>query len=178
VVSPGQELFRLIRQGRLEWRAELTSSDIGQIKNGMQANLTLPDGSNVIGKVRTTSPMVDMQTRNAIVFVDIPAGSAKAGMFARGTFEIGKKEIVTLPAGAVVMKDGFAYVMQVGADGRVKQVKIQTGGRESGNVEIIGLDTAMENNFVSAGGAFLADGDLVSIAGKTTPAITPISKAE
>jgi multidrug efflux pump subunit AcrA (membrane-fusion protein) len=119
-----------------------------------------------------------MQTRNAIVFVDIPAGSAKAGMFARGTFEIGKKEIVTLPAGAVVMKDGFAYVMQVGADGRVKQVKIQTGGRESGNVEIIGLDTAMENNFVSAGGAFLADGDLVSIAGQTTTAITPISKAE
>ena len=131
VVSPGQELFKLIRQGRLEWRAELTSSDIGQIKNGMLANLTLPDGSAITGKVRTTSPIIDTQTRNAIVFVDIALGQAKAGMFARGTFDIGTKQVLTLPASAIVMKDGFAYVIQVDDDGlaktesRVKQIKIQ-----------------------------------------------------
>ena len=183
VVSSGQELFKLIRQGRLEWRAELPSSDIGQIKNGMTANLTLPDGNTIIGKVRTLSPVIDTQTRNAIVFVDIPAGSAKAGMFARGTFNIGTKEVLTLPAAAVVMKDGFAYAMQVGADGRVKQVKVETGEREGGNVEIIGLDVALNSNFVASGGAFLADGDLVAIASKAiNPAkpltSKPISKKE
>ena len=183
VVSPGQELFKLIRQGRLEWRAEITSSDIGNIKNGMVANLTLPDGNTIIGKVRTLSPVIDTQTRNAIVFVDIPAGSAKAGMFARGTFNIGSKEVLTLPAAAVVIKDGFAYAMQVGADGRVKQVKVETGEREGGNVEIIGLDVALNSNFVASGGAFLADGDLVAIASKAiNPAkpltSMPISKSE
>lgn len=186
VVSPGQELFKLIRQGRLEWRAELTSSDIGNIKNGMVANLTLPDGNTIIGKVRSASPMVDMQTRNAIVFVDIPAGSAKAGMFARGTFDIGTKDVLTLPAAAVVMKDGFAYVMQVGADGknvaerRVKQVKIQTGERAGANVEVIGLDAAINSDFVASGGAFLADGDLVTVAGKmpVNANSKPISKSE
>jgi HlyD family secretion protein len=178
VVSSGQELFKLIRQGRLEWRAELTSSDINQIKNGMIANLTLPDGSAITGKVRTTSPMVDMQTRNAIVFVDIAAGSAKAGMFARGTFDIGTKEVLTLPAAAVVMKDGFAYVMQVGGDGRVKQLKVQTGERAGANVEVIGLDNAINSDFVASGGAFLADGDLVTVAGKTMSTAKPISKAE
>ena len=181
VVSPGQELFKLIRQGRLEWRAELTSSDIGQINNGMVANLTLPDGSNIIGKVRTASPMVDTQTRNAIVFVDIALGQAKAGMFARGTFDIGTKEVLTLPASAVVMKDGFAYAMQVVDDGqaatesRVKQVKIQTGSREAANIEVIGLDAAENSHFVASGGAFLADGDLVAIAGKTTNKAKPLS---
>jgi HlyD family secretion protein len=178
VVSSGQELFKLIRQGRLEWRAELTSSDINQIKNGMIANLTLPDGSAITGKVRTTSPMVDMQTRNAIVFVDIAAGSAKAGMFARGTFDIGTKDVLTLPAAAVVMKDGFAYVMQVGGDGRVKQLKVQTGERAGANVEVIGLDNAINSDFVASGGAFLADGDLVTVAGKTMSTAKPISKAE
>jgi HlyD family secretion protein len=181
VVSPGQELFKLIRQSRLEWRAELTSSDIGNIKNGMVANLTLPDGNTIIGKVRTASPMVDMQTRNAIVFVDIPAGSAKAGMFARGTFDVGSKEVLTLPSSAVVMKDGFAYAMQVGGDGRVKQVKVETGSREGENVEVMGLDAAMSSDFVASGGAFLADGDLVTVAGKMpekSMSSKPISKAE
>ncbi len=182
VVSPGQELFKLIRQGRLEWRAELTSSDIGQIKNGMTASLTLPDGNTIIGKVRTSSPIVDMQTRNAIVFVDIPAGSAKAGMFARGTFEIGQKEVLTLPASAIVMKDGFAYVMLVGADNRVKQIKIQTGNRQGEQVELIDLDSivdnAVNNPFVASGGAFLADGDLVAIAGKNVGSAKSISPSK
>lgn len=183
VVSPGQELFKLIRQGRLEWRAELTSQDIGQIRNGMAANLTLPDSNAIIGKVRTSSPIIDTQTRNAIVFVDIPTGSAKAGMFARGTFNISTKEVLTLPATAVVMKDGFAYVMQVDANDRVKQLKVQTGSREGTNVEIIGLDAVANSNFVASGGAFLADGDLVAIAGRTInsakpPTSMPIGKKE
>ena len=180
VVSPGQELFKLIRQGRLEWRAELTSSDINQIKNGMTANLTLPDGNTITGKVRMTSPIIDTQTRNAIVFVDIAASQAKAGMFARGTFDIGTKEVLTLPAAAIVMKDGFAYTMQVTTDGRVKQLKIQTGEREGTNVEVMGLDAAINSDFVASGGAFLADGDLVTVAGKmpVNAGSKPISKAE
>ena len=183
VVSPGQELFKLIRQGRLEWRAELTSQDIGLIKNGLEAKLTLPDGNTITGKVRTSSPIIDTQTRNAIVFVTIPAGSAKAGMFARGTFNIGTKEVLTLPATAVVLKDGFAYVMLVNADKRVQQVKIQTGERKGAIVEVIEMDAAINNEFVASGGAFLADGDLVAIAGRTVNsdkplASKPLSKSE
>ena len=175
VVSPGQELFKLIRQGRLEWRAELTSQDIGLIKNGLEAKLTLPDGNTITGKVRTSSPIIDTQTRNAIVFVTIPAGSAKAGMFARGTFNIGTKEVLTLPATAVVLKDGFAYVMLVNADKRVQQVKIQTGEREGAIVEVIEMDAAINNEFVASGGAFLADGDLVAIAGRTVNSAKPLA---
>ena len=175
VVSPGQELFKLIRQGRLEWRAELTSQDIGLIKNGLEAKLTLPDGNTITGKVRTSSPIIDTQTRNAIVYVTIPTGSAKAGMFARGTFNIGTKEVLTLPATAVVLKDGFAYVMLVNADKRVQQVKIQTGEREGAIVEVIEMDAAINNEFVASGGAFLADGDLVAIAGRTVNSAKPLA---
>jgi RND family efflux transporter MFP subunit len=176
VVSPGQELFKLIRQGRLEWRAELTSSKIGAIKQGLNANLTMPSGEQVVGKVRMVSPMVDTQTRNAMVFVDLPANNQiKSGMFARGSFEIGENESVTLPASALVLRDGFAYLMQIDNQNQsdkqihVKQIKVQMGKRVGDMVEIMGLENSMNHDFVAKGGAFLADGDAVNVVGNTAP---------
>jgi HlyD family secretion protein len=184
VASAGQELFRLIRQGRLEWRADLTSSDISAIKQGMATDLTMPDGSKVEGKVRMVSPMVDAQTRNAMVYVDLPnttlpsSGQIKAGMFARGNFDLGEKEVITLPATALILRDGFAYVMQIDGQSvtkemRVKQLKVQAGSRVGDKVEILGLEDAMNSEFVATGGAFLSDGDIVSIVGKNAPAANP-----
>lgn len=170
VYSAGQELFRLIRKGRIEWRADLTSADISNIKTGMETQITLPDGSKTHGKVRTIAPSVDAKTRNALVYVDIPAGSAKIGMFARGEFVIGETNSLTLPNTAIVMRDGFAYVMQVETDNKVKQnsvkqIKVQLGQRKDDQVEILNLDETSAN-FVESGGAFLADGDSVRVINK------------
>jgi HlyD family secretion protein len=177
VVSPGQELFRLIRQGRLEWRAELTSSDISAIRHGMLANLTMPDGNKVVGKVRMVSPMVDAQTRNAMVYVDLPSTSQpnsysqqiKVGMYARGSFELGEKESITLPASALVLRDGFAYLMQVDNQNRIKQIKVEVGKRVGSMVEVMGLEDQMNYDFVATGGAFLSDGDMVNVIKNTAP---------
>lgn len=164
VYGAGQELFRLIRKSRIEWRAELPSADISRIKAGMQTNITLPDGSTTTGKVRTTAPSVDSKTRNAIVYVDIPAGSAKIGMFARGEFIIGETNSLTLPYSAIVMRDGFAYIMQV-ENNKIKQIKVQLGQRKDERVEIINLNLP-EARFVESGGAFLTDGDSVRVVSK------------
>jgi RND family efflux transporter MFP subunit len=165
VYAAGQELFRLIRKSRIEWRADLTSADISHIKSGMKTQITLPDGSKTEGKVRTVAPSVDAKTRNALVFVDIPAGSAKIGMFARGDFVIGETNSLTLPNTAIVMRDGFAYVMQVEVNNKIKQIKVQLGQRKGDLVEIIDLK-ATNANFVESGGAFLADGDTVRVINK------------
>ena len=170
VVSAGQELFKLVRQGRLEWRAELTSADVSNIKTGMTANITLPNGDAVIGTVRAISPVVDAATRNAIVFVDVPASSAKAGMFARGHFELGVTSAYTLPANAVVMRDGFSYVMQVTADKHIRQLKIETGQRKDDRIEILNLP-ATDDDFVASGGAFLTDGDAVNVLKNSTTSL-------
>ncbi|MGE5385125.1 MAG: efflux RND transporter periplasmic adaptor subunit, partial [Betaproteobacteria bacterium] len=85
VLPAGQELFRIIRQGRLEWRAEVNAADISRIKPGMAALVTPPGGTPIRGTVRALAPTIDPQTRNGIVYVDLPnAGAARAGMFARG----------------------------------------------------------------------------------------------
>ena len=162
VASAGQELFRLVRQGRLEWRAELTSAEVSKIKVGMIAELILPDGNLLKGKVRAVAPSIDSQTRNALVYVDINSDSAKAGMYARGKFMIASTDALTLPATAIVIRDGFNYLMEVEADLHVKQIKVKTGRRVGDAVEVLDL-TDTGANFVASGGAFLADGDTVRV---------------
>ena len=66
VVGAGSELFRMIRQGRLEWRAEVTSSELASIAAGQAVSVTSATGAAVQGKVRTVAPTVDAQTRNAL----------------------------------------------------------------------------------------------------------------
>ena len=166
VVSAGTELFRLIRQSRLEWRAEVISSDLPKIKIGMLANIIAADGSRLTGKVRKISPMVDMQTRNTIVYVDLPANSVKAGMFAKGDFAMGQSNTLSVPQQALMLRDGFNYVFVVknmkNQQAKVAQIKVQTGKRFGNLVEVVSGLTANQN-IVASGGAFLSDNDMVKV---------------
>ncbi len=55
------------------------------------------------GEVRMVAPTVDPQTRNALVYVDLPARQRRRapGMFARGEFELGAEAALTVPQAAV-----------------------------------------------------------------------------
>ena len=163
VLPAGQELFRLIRQGRLEWRAEVPSSDLAQIKPGARVKVTPAGGEPIAGIVRMVAPTVDPQTRNGIVYVDLPApGSARAGMFARGQFEVGSATALTLPQSAVQLREGFSYVFKVGTDNKVTQTKIDTGRRFGERIEVSG-GLGADARVVAMGGGFLAEGDTVRI---------------
>jgi HlyD family secretion protein len=166
LAQQGQELFRLVRGGRLEWRAEVTATDLDRVRPGMVATLTSPAGALIQGRVRTVAPTVDPQTRTAIVYVDLPpsalAAGARAGMFARGQFELTATGALTLPQTAVLLRDGFNYVYRVEPHNRVTQVKVEVGRRLGERVEIIeGVTPGMR--VVDSGVGFLADGDLVRI---------------
>ena len=161
VVPSGTELFRLIRQGRLEWRAEVTSSELGRLPVGTAVTLTAANGAQVTGKVRTLAPTVDVQTRAALVYVDLPTGAAvKAGMFAKGEFTLGMSGALTVPQQAVVVRDGFSYVFRLNTDSRVSQLKVQAGRRLGDRVEVLDGLTP-ETVLVVSGAGFLNDGDLV-----------------
>jgi len=163
VLPAGQELFRMIRQGRLEWRAEVAAADMAALKPGMAALVTAGHGAAIRGKVRMVAPTVDSQTRNGIVYVDLPTGGdARAGMFARGEFEIGTGSGMTLPQSAVLLRDGFSTVLRVGPDSKVAQVKVSVGRRVGDRIEITGGLTA-DARVVSSGAGFLTDGDTVRV---------------
>ena len=163
VVPAGAELFRLIRGGRLEWRAEVAASELAQIRTGQPVRVTAAGGAPVQGKVRMVAPTVDAATRNGLVYVDLPqAGAIKAGMFARGEFETGSSSALTLPQSAVLLRDGFSYVFKLGADNKVAQAKVSVGRRVGDRIEITGgLDA--NARVVASGAGFLADGDTVRV---------------
>jgi HlyD family secretion protein len=163
VVQPGTELLRLVRQGRVEWRAEVTADQLAQIQPGQEAELTLPGGETLVGKVRVLAPTLDDKTRFGLVYVDLPAGGpARPGMFARGSIRLGRRDALTLPESAVVLRDGNSYAFALGPGNRVAQLKLKTGRRSDGWVEILaGLEP--DAQVVERGGAFLNDGDLVRV---------------
>ena len=175
VAGPG-DLFRLIRQGRLEWRAEVTSSELARVQPGAEVFVTAPGGAVARARVRMIGPTVDAQTRAGLVYVDLlgmregeklALGAAfKPGMFAKGDFVFGNSSALTIPQQAVVVRDGFSYCFVVGADGRVAQRKISVGRRSSaqdgGVVEVLsGLEPGVQ--VVAGGAGFLNDGDLVKV---------------
>ncbi len=170
VVGSGTELFRLIRGGRLEWRAEVTSSELARLTAGTPASIVAANGVALKGRVRMIAPTVDPQTRSALVYVDLPGTAGKsgglqlpvqAGMFAKGEFDLGSSTALTIPQQSVVIRDGFSYVFALGADQHVRQIKVQTGRRLGDRIEVsAGIPADAE--LVASGAGFLNDGDLVS----------------
>ncbi len=174
VVPAGSELFRMIRQGRLEWRAEVISAELGRIQPGMAVNVVAANGSTLTGKVRVIAPTVDLQTRTALVYVDLQPASgktapARAGMFGRGDFALGNSNALTVPQQAVVVRDGFSYVFRLNADRHVSQLKVTPGRRLAERIELLDGVTP-EMALVVTGAGFLNDGDLVSQVSATVPA--------
>jgi RND family efflux transporter MFP subunit len=166
VVAAGTELFKLIRQGRLEWRAEVTSAELGRIAVGTPAVVQSASGAQVQGTVRSIAPTVDPQTRNALVYVDIPNvlqnTGIKAGMFANGEFQLGRSNALTVPQAAIVPRDGFNHLLLLQPDNRVSQQKIETGRRVGERVEIL-TKLPADAQVVVQGAGFLNDGDLVRV---------------
>ncbi|MCU4408246.1 efflux RND transporter periplasmic adaptor subunit [Acinetobacter junii] len=165
LAQTGQELFRLIRDHRLEWRAEVTTTDLYKLKQGMTAHVISPDPSQpkVTGQVRMIAPVIDPQTRYGLVYVDLPTTQAiRMGMFVKGEFDLGEKTAITIPQTALLLRDGFSYVFVLDQNNCVTQKKVTTGRRQNDRVEI--LDLPLNVKVVSSGTGFLTDGDLVNVA--------------
>lgn len=169
VAAEGQELFRLIRQNRLEWRAEVTAAELPKLKVGVVADVEIPGTGKAVGKLRAIGPTLDDQSRNALVYVDLPDAARlgfRPGMFARGEFQLGAQDALTVPQTALSMREGFSYVFRLhdesGGVARAEQVKVSLGRRSGDWVEISeGLQPS--DQLVAAGASFLADGDTVRI---------------
>jgi RND family efflux transporter MFP subunit len=163
VAGAGQELFRLVRQSRMEWRAEVTPAEVGRIKPGQLVEVTAASGAQVKGTVRAIAPIADPQTRNVLVFADLPRhNDLKAGTFARGQFLLGQSQALTVPAQSIVVRDGHNYVFVIGADSKASQRKVETGRRVGERVELLAGLKAEEAVAVQGAG-FLNEGDLVKV---------------
>ncbi len=167
VVAAGAELLSLIRDGRLEWRAELPEADLILMAPGAKARLVGPDGAAVEGTVRAVSPALDARSRTGTVYVDLPApGALRAGMYAQGDLLLGAQPARTLPDQAIVERDGYRYVFVLGEGNVVAQRRVTLGARQDRLVAIVDGVQADERVVVEGAG-FLSDGDRVRVVAAT-----------
>lgn len=170
VVSAGAELLRLIRQGRLEWRAELAEADLARVRVGTPVELVASGGQTIAGKVRAVSPAISPDTRTGLLYADLDTtGELRAGMFMQGRIMLGSAESTVLPRESIVVRDGYPYVFvaspraDAGNGERlldVKQRRITVGAQQDDYTVITaGLEPA--ERVVVRGAAFLGDGDVV-----------------
>jgi RND family efflux transporter MFP subunit len=167
VAQLGDELFRLIRQSRLEWRGELTAPQLARVAVGADVELVLPNGTRTTARVRQVAPTLSETSRLAMVYADLPeSSSARAGMYAEGTVLLEPTAAVVVPATSVVIRDGRSYVFVLdgaGETARVAAVAVQVGRRIGDRVEIR-AGIAPGARVVAQGAGFLNDGDVVRVA--------------
>jgi RND family efflux transporter MFP subunit len=166
VVNIGTELFQLMRQRRLEWRAEVTARQMTQLHVGQVARITLPDGQSVDARLRLVAPTLDTNTRTGIAYFDLPANAltmgAHPGVYVHGEIGMGTEVANVLPSTAVTVRDGNSYVFEIGSDARVIQRQVQTRRRVGDQVEVLG-SLPVGSRVVKGGGSFLKDGDTVQV---------------
>ncbi len=165
VVTAGSELFRLIRQNRVEWRPDVSPAYLPYLHKGQVVKVTVDTDKQVNGKVRMISPLVNENSRNAMVYVDLPKQSARPGMYLTGMIDIGEQSAMILPQSSVVLRDGVAYVFEVVKENNVHTViqhKVITGRTQDQFIEVVdGVNQGAQ--YVLTGGAFLNDGDVVKV---------------
>ena len=188
IATTGQELFRLVRQNRLEWRGELSARQVVQIQPGQPVNLQLPSGAIASATVRQAAPTLSADSRLGIVYADIaPDTGARAGMYGIGKISIGEAPALAVLAEAVTLRDGRPYVFEIAGaepapnkDGLPKEPvakeatskvylrAVEVGRRVGSEVEIVsGIADGVR--IAVRGSGFLNDGDIVRVVEPDAP---------
>lgn len=175
IAATSKVMFDLVRDGRLELRAQVPESDLSRIKPGQKAEVqaVLASGPVTYGTVREISPTIDLDSRLGTVKIDLPVtsgqkensvdGNFRAGNFARGEIFLGKEPVLAIPASCVVYKDNRAIVFTVSHDSLTQMRFVEAGERALDNIEIkSGLKDG--ESVVVKGAGFLKDGDKVKVA--------------
>src|SRR5687768_7688053 len=163
VAQVGSEMLRLLRKGRVEWRAEIPEAGMGDMGVVQVLKLSTADGAQVEGEVRAIAATIESSTRAGLVYVDIPSSSgARPGMFARGEILLGQATASMASLSSIVTQDGYTYVFVVSDQQLVARRRVETGTVRGKQIEIVSGVQPGER-IVDKGAGFLKDGDHVRV---------------
>lgn len=169
-VAGNQQLFSIIRGGELELQAQVPAIQLPQVQIGATAKITSDSDRRVSlqGRVREIAPLVNAQSRQARVKIDLPNTTLlRPGVFARAAITTNTVPGIAIPAKAVVAQpDGTSTVFVLTNEGKVQARPVEVGEiLNDGRVEIKnGLKAG--DRVIVAGAGYLKDGDRVRVVGK------------
>ena len=175
IVEAGTQLFRMVRDGRLELDAQVPETDLPALRAGQTATITSNEGVTTTGTIRIVTPEVDAQTRLGLARITLSPGSGlKPGMFARAAIDAGAQPATVVPTGAVLYRNNKAGVFVLGADNAASFRPVTVLSRRDDQTSVSGVEPGVR--VVVQGAGFLSDGDKVTVS-TGQPAAAPAAAA-
>lgn len=163
LAAPGQPLLTVEQAGAYRLEVPLEESLMGAVRMGDRVPVVLEALEKEIeARVVEIVPAVDAMSRSFTVKLDVPGvANLRTGMFGKARFPRGKRQALTVPAGAVREEGSLRYVMTVAGE-RARLRMVTLGASREGAVEVMsGLSEG--ERVVAPLNASLADGAAVEV---------------
>ena len=179
IIAAGTELFRMVRDGRLELDAQVPETELALVRAGQSATITSSEAGQTTGSVRIVTPEVNATTRLGLARISLaPGAQLRPGMFARADIAVGDQPATTVPTGAVLYRDNKPGVFVVRGDSTVHFQPVTILSRTEAQTAVSGVDVGVRVAVDGAG--FLNEGDRVKVAqavgNAPAPAAQPAAK--
>lgn len=133
-------VIKLAQSDLLRLRMPVPEEDVPFIRIGGDVQIKLQaTGKTISGKIIRFTRELTTSTRTMLAEVDVPNPdlTLSTGMTAETTIVLqAQKNVLTIPAGAVLKEDGQAYVLIVDNDNKVQKVRVTLGIQGSDRDEI------------------------------------------
>ncbi|MCK6404392.1 MAG: efflux RND transporter periplasmic adaptor subunit [Rhodocyclaceae bacterium] len=176
----GDPLFRLVSNTRLRAHLPFPEAAAQRLQRGQKVRLASPllPGKMLEGEIEDIRPTISDTGRavGAIAGVDNPDGLLKGGGSVDAAVVIGLREAaVMVPEQSVVLRPAGKVVYAI-VDGKAEQRVVNTGGKQSGLVEIVSGLKADETVALDGAG-FLTNGAPVTVKEQATKPATPATSS-
>ena len=167
VTNGTQKLFSIIRNGLLEVDADVSQTQLPQVRIAAPALITSNADSRVRlqGQVREISPLVNKDTRQATVKINVPPTNLlRPGLFVQAAITTNTATGLTVPAQSVVSSaTGGSTVFLVSGDGKARSQSVEVGKIINGQRVEIKQGVKLRDLVVVAGAGYLKDGDRIQV---------------
>ena len=176
IVQAGTEMFRMVRDGRLELDAKVPETDLALIRAGQSAVVSSDQLGQTTGRVRIVTPEVDATSRLGTARIALNgAGGFRPGMFAKAQIDVGAQPTITVPTASVLYRENKSGVFVVDDSRQVHFTPVSVLSRSATQTSVGGLTEGAR--VVVEGAGFLGDGDHVTISATAPAQAAPAAAA-
>ena len=140
IAAPGKPMFTLEDLSKVKIVVQVPESDVTGIEPGDKATVLIDAvGVEELAVVDRVLPPVDVDSRTFLVELVLwsPQQGLRSGMFARMIMETGRREAVSIPHTAMVVRGALRGVFVVGEDAVAHLRWVRTGHEYSNRTEVI-----------------------------------------
>ncbi len=180
-VEPATRLYSIVDLSRIWVYAQVFQDDVGNLKPGDPARITVDAYPNRVfqGRVESILPQVDVATRTVRVRFDIanPDLKLKPGMFVNVDLKANLGRQLVAPASAVLRSGTRELAFLYQGDGRIEPREVITGAHVGDDLVIVKGLTAHQRIVTSANFLIDSESQLQAAAGSFAPPPPGVSTA-